>query len=106
MSSLFDSKVYQRRNATPWAVVSLPAFLKDMALTGQAPVTVTCQYRPDAASRFWYTVEWTDEEGHTHRAEAQELDLALWRAAEIELGVRSKIAETDVCENGTALNQE
>ncbi len=90
MGSLFDSKVYQRRNETPWAVMNLAAFIKDMAINGQSSVTLTCCYRPDVASRFWYTIEWTDDNGEKHSASAQELDLCLWRAAEIELQARRK----------------
>lgn len=89
MGSLFDGKVYQRRNQTPWATMSLAAFIKDVAIN-QSPVTLTCCYRPDVASRFWYTIEWTDSHGEKHSASSQELDLCLWRAAEIELQARNR----------------
>ena len=106
MSSLFDSNVRDRRNHTEWAVMSLTAFMKDMAISGgslaisgqerrpgehvNCPVRLTCQYRHSVASRYWWTIEWADELGIEHRAEAQELDLCLWRAAEMELQVRKK----------------
>lgn len=83
--------VRERRNATPWASMNLHAFMHDMALNGQALVSLTCVYRPDVASRFWWTVEWTDEQGEKHEASAQELDLCLWRAAEKELQARQRI---------------
>lgn len=88
MSSLFDSRVYQRRNETPWAVVSLSAFMREMMFQGK--VTFSCGHRPSVASRQWYTIEWTDENGDRRIAEAQEWDLCLWRAAQIELQVREQ----------------
>lgn len=88
---LFDSKVYQRRNETPWAIMSLPAFMKEMAINGQAEVSFSCKYRPSVASRFWYTITWTDEQGTQHSASSQEWDLCLWRAAEIEIQTRRSI---------------
>lgn len=93
MSSLFDSRVYQRRNETPWAVMSLSAFMKEMMYQGK--ITFSLQYRPSVASRQWYTLEWVGEDGEQHQTEAQEWDLCLWRAAQIELQVREqrKIAE-------------
>jgi hypothetical protein len=98
MTSLFDSNVRDRRNHTEWAFMSLTAFMKDMALSGgsqtdertNCPVILTCQYRHSVASSFWWTIEWTDEQGIQHRAESQELDLCLWRAAEIELQARQR----------------
>jgi len=96
VSSLFDSRVYQRRNETPWAVMSLSAFMKEMAYSGK--VSFSCVYRPSVASRQWYTIEWTDENGDRRIAEAQEWDLCLWRAAQTELQVREqrKTAEGSV----------
>ncbi len=101
MSSMFDSNVRDRRNHTEWAVMSFTAFMKDMAINANRdigertnpPVTLSCRYRPDVASRFWYSVHWTDERGHEHTAEAQELDLCLWRAAEMEIRARAKSDE-------------
>lgn len=96
MSSLFDSNVYQRRNETPWAEMSLSAFMDEMMFSGK--VTFSCEYRPRVASRQWYTIEWIDEDGIQHSQCAQEWDLCLWRAAQIELQVREqrKIAESHV----------
>jgi hypothetical protein len=88
MTSLFDSKVYQHRNETPWASMSLSAFMREMMFRGK--VTWTVQYRPSVVSRAWYTIEWTGEDGEQHRAESQEWDLCLWRAAQIELQICAK----------------
>ena len=98
MTSMFDSNVRDRRDHTEWAVMSLTAFMKDMALTGGSqmagqvtyPVTLTCHYRHSVASRFWWTIQWTDEQGEKHEASAQELDLCLWRAAEMEIRARKR----------------
>ena len=98
MTSMFDSNVRDRRDHTEWAVMSLTAFMKDMALSGNSqteeratcPVTLTCHYRHSVASRFWWTVTWTDEQGEKHEASAQELDLCLWRAAEMEIRARKR----------------
>ncbi len=89
MSSEFDTRVYQRENHTPWAMVSLARFMKDMALNGKAPgkepVVFSMVYRPDVASRFWFHIEWTGKDGERHEAEAQSFEKMLWRAAEREM---------------------
>jgi hypothetical protein len=98
MTSMFDSDVRDRRDHTEWAVMSLSAFMRDMAITGNSqteergtyPVTLTCHYRHSVASRYWWTITWTDEHGVKHEASAQELDLCLWRAAEMELRARKR----------------
>lgn len=98
MSTLFDSKVYDRRRQTPWARMNVVAFMRDM-MTNREPdsqvtsalgVILTCRYRHDVASRTWWTIEWTTVDGGRCRAEAQELDLCLWRAAETELDAEEK----------------
>jgi len=88
MTSRFDSDVNSRRNATPWAVMSLSAFIQEMMFCGR--VVFSCAYRPDMASRQWFILEWTGEDGNPHRAEAQQWDLCLWRAAQMELQVRAR----------------
>lgn len=98
MSSSFDSSVHQRRNATPWAKMSLAAFLKDAAWNGAPtkaddqprPASISVVYRGDVASRMWWSIIWTGEDGELHEASAQDLDLALWRAAETELASRGR----------------
>lgn len=92
MSSLFDTLVRNRRNHTKWARMSARAFMEEMVWNGAAkkigdqavPVSVSVVYRPDVASRMWFTVTWPSENGDVLEASAQELELALWRAAEME----------------------
>ena len=92
MTSLFDSNVYERRKHTPWAEVNLEDFMRDMAVStiDFKKVTLTCHYRHSVASRYWWAIEWTDESGVEHLAEAQELNLCLWRAAQMELQARER----------------
>jgi hypothetical protein len=97
MGSMFDSDVYSRRKHTPWARIQIAAFMREMALNvpsganhWEHRVELSVLYRPDVASRMWWRVEWTGEDGVRHSADAQELDLCLWRAAEIELKIREK----------------
>jgi hypothetical protein len=70
MSSLFDSEVYLRRKHTPWARMQIAAFMKEMALNVpdganhlEHRVELSVLYRPDVASRMWWRIEWTDDEG-------------------------------------------
>ncbi len=91
MSSLFDSEVYQRRRATPCTRIDIEALLKRIALhqdDGEGhqlvDVTLTVHYRPDVASRFWWSLQWKAEDGEERILWAQELDLLLWRAATSE----------------------
>lgn len=95
MTSMFDTRVRERREATPWARVDVKAFMQEMALEGglnpDAPeVTLTCRYRPDVASRLWWTLEWTGEDGQRHTAGSQDFRLLLWRAAEAEMQARAR----------------
>ena len=114
MGSLFDSKVYSTRRAYPWAEINLELFAKEAALSGseadrklpeaadamlhkwnyhsgENDFRLTVQYRPDVASRFWFTVEWTGEDGGRHEVSAQELSLCMWRAAVAELEIRERV---------------
>ena len=111
MSSLFDSQVYAERRRVPWAEIDLIQFAREVALSGsdadrklpeaadaclrgrgfhsgQNDFQLTVQYRPDVASRFWFSIEWTGEDGERHSVEAQEIELCLWRAAISELNLR------------------
>ena len=96
MSSLFDTEVYQRRNHTPWASVNFLHFVRDMVWNGggkdplKDQVVFRARYRHDVASRVWFSLEWTGEDGERHNAEAQDFGLLLWRAAEIEMKVKEK----------------
>lgn len=114
MGSLFDSEVYARRRANPFAEIDLEQFAKAVALhgsdadsklpeaadaclrrreyhSGKNDFQLTVQYRPDIASRFWFTVEWTGEDGERHQAEAQEFNLCMWRAAVLDQQVSEMV---------------
>jgi len=100
VSSLFDSNVRSRRNHTPWAKMSLMMFAKEMALncgccckdrmTGDHGFRLNVEYRASVASGFWFTVEWCGSGGQRLSVSSQELDLALWRAAEAETEAQRK----------------
>src|SRR4051794_24027912 len=96
MTSLFDTDGRRRREATPWARVNLPAFMREMSWNGEhsaqqagPPVTLTLRYRHAVSTREWWTLEWTGEDGERHTAESQDFDLVLWRAAELEIRARA-----------------
>lgn len=93
MSSLFDSAVYVRRNHTPWATISVFRFLKDMCFNDDQNrnMSLSVHHRPDVASRFWWTINWTGADGERHEQSAQELDLCLWRAVEAELQIEERL---------------
>lgn len=98
MTSLFDTAVRNRRQATPWARVDALRFLKEMALNATAEgqgndlsATISVEYRPDVASRFWWTVTWVSADGIRGSVSSQELDLCLWRAAEVEERCRQRV---------------
>lgn len=99
MGSWFDSKVYERRKRSPWMTPSLLGFAKDVLLSywpdkqeDERPVVLTIANRPDVASRFWYTLEWTAEDGSHRAVSSQEYDLLMWRAAVTEQDVREERA--------------
>jgi hypothetical protein len=91
MGSLFDTKVYNRRNSTPWAHVSILSFMREMIWYQESPVILTANYRGDVASRIWYSLEWTSADGTRKSTSSQEFDLLMWRAAQIELDSREKM---------------
>lgn len=98
MTSEFDTRVRARRLHTPWSRMSLVHFLKDGAWNGidkkegggNEEASVSVRYRPDVTSRMWWTIRWMGEDGQLREANAQELDLALWRAAEMEEAARAE----------------
>lgn len=112
MSSLFETFVRRRREQTPWARMGIQPFLTEAAWSGASskpdepskPASISVVYRGDVASRMWWTVAWTGEDGEHREACAQELDLALWRAAEMELAARArtKAAEQEQAPEGSA----
>lgn len=97
MGSLFDSNVYQRRNVTPWARVNVESFMRDAALNGgwegepfKRDSVLTCRYRHDVATRLWWSLVWCGEDGKQHEVSASDLDLLMWRAAEVEMTNRER----------------
>ncbi len=59
MGSLFDTRVRNRRNHTPWATIALLRFIREMVLnaTGDPQnhaVILRATYRGDVASRMWF----------------------------------------------------
>jgi len=91
MTSLFESRVYQREKHTPWARIDLIRFMKEMALSAdKETVSLHVIYRPSVASRFWWVLSWIGPDGERYEAEAQHLDKCLWRAAEIQLQLEAK----------------
>ncbi|MCK9593202.1 MAG: hypothetical protein M0Q91_14455 [Methanoregula sp.] len=54
-------------------------------------VALYLSYRPEVSTRKWWTIEWYGEDQERHDASAQDLDLCLFRAAEIDLRVSEKI---------------
>lgn len=99
MSSLFDTEVRSRRQHTPWASVSAPAFMREAALNegwqiqgDVAPegAVLTCRYRRAVSTSVWWELSWTDETGQRRSVGSQDFQLLLWRAAEVEMQARAK----------------
>lgn len=112
MSTMFESAVRDRRAHTPWARMSAAGFMADMIWHEVEPtnskaaeafetrdgskylaVVLSVRYRPDVVTRRWWILEWTGADGEQHFADGQELDLVLWRAAELELAVSRRTDE-------------
>jgi hypothetical protein len=64
--------------------------LADLAINGEAEVHLIVTPRHEVASRVWYTLEWTDDDGQRHKAEASTLALLMQRANEIETNLRAR----------------
>ena len=116
MSNGFDADVGRRRNHTRWARVDPARFMRAMAHNPASETNakrdvsflpfdgtdrrflacvISVRYRPEVATRLWWIVEWTGADGEQHYADAQELDLALWRAAEMESRAEARQARLD-----------
>lgn len=96
MTSVFDTEVRRRREATPWARVDVEAFMRDVALNGGRgmhelgdEVTLTARYRHAVSTRLWWTLSWVGEDGERRTVESQDFGLLLWRAAEAEMQARA-----------------
>jgi hypothetical protein len=86
MSSEFDLRVRERREHTPWAVVSIERLMREMlwgARQGKMNVTLSCEYRADVDTRTWWTLRWNNVQDAPCFAAAKSLELCLWRAAEL-----------------------
>lgn len=107
MGSWFDSKVYERRRRNPWMTPGLISFAKDVLMneggrrflgneeTPDQGVTLTIINRPDVASRFWYTLEWSAASGQRRSVSSQEYNLLMWRAAVTEQDARDEAEGKD-----------
>ena len=100
MGSTFDLRVCFRRDHTPWALVSLTRFIRDAVWSvphgekaSDHQVVLSACYRPDVATRIWYTLEWTSVDGERRCVSSQHFDLLLWRAAEVEMDVRERLKQ-------------
>lgn len=80
MSSIFDTAVYNLRNSCPFALPQPMKFIEEKTRDGNRPVTLCCWPRPSVASRLWWEITWTEANGETYHASAQEWPLAFWRA--------------------------
>ena len=82
-----------RKNDWKYTKIDWMAFLKHMAQTdhkeeGVFPnVVLTVSYRPSVASRYWWTLEWTDWNSEKHSVSAQRFDLLVERASELQTDV-------------------
>ena len=105
MTSMFDSNVRARREHTPWARVSLRAFLRDVVFNTtddatpeeceEHAVQLSVRYRPSVSSRLWWVLSWRAADGQWHTVQSQDFDLLLWRAAEVELACDQVEEEKD-----------
>src|ERR1043166_6218381 len=87
MSSIFDSEVWNlRMQSTTYVSPSLLKFMADAAHNkpkdkyAEDEVILRVGYRPDVASRLWWKLDWTAEDGRRHCGSAQRVDLCAWRA--------------------------
>ena len=96
MSSIFDSKVYARRQRNQFLSPSILAFMDTMSLNTQTKehgqkldeendypeITLTLSHRPNVSSRKWWLLKWVDQDGDIHCVEGQDLNLLGWRAVQ------------------------
>jgi hypothetical protein len=92
VNSPFNVKVNERRNGTPWARMSLESFARDMAVrcasrcasmdTGEHGVALTVASGWNTGMR--YVLSWCGPKGRRLEVASQDLDLVLWKAAELE----------------------
>src|SRR5260370_5096376 len=102
MGSLFESRVRERQQATPWASVSVQRFLMDVIAYGEGPAKLSVIPRSEVASRLWWTLEWTSADGQARKVEAQTCEKLLWGAAEVEMQARTRSTEVAAGGNDNA----
>ncbi len=88
MSTLFESRVRERQQATPWVRIAAGLLLADLATTGEAAVQLTVIPRHEVASGLWWTLAWVSADGKQQTVHAQTFDTLLWRTAEVEVQAR------------------
>lgn len=66
-----------------------PLTLADLAINGEAPVTLSVMPHSEVASRVWYSLEWTGDDGKRHTVEASTLDLLMQRMNQVESMLRA-----------------
>lgn len=116
MGSWFDTEVYQRSKHTPWASVNLHSFISEMLYNEQTQkwgqpldepkrgeVVLRVVYRPDVASRQWFTLQWVGSDGDLAEVQAQRFDLLMWRAAQTEIKTQDKLARDRAKQTGEDL---
>jgi len=67
-----------------------PISLADLARNGEAEVHLTVTPRHEVASRVWYVLEWTGDDGQRHQVDASTMALLLERASRLESALRSR----------------
>jgi hypothetical protein len=90
MGSMFESEVYAERNRIPWAEIDVEQCMREFTQY-TTEVKLEVMPRPSVASRFWWTLKWTGEDGQEYCAQAQTLQLCLWRAAVREVKTRKRL---------------
>ena len=66
------------------------AFLADLAIDGEADGAITITYRPEVASRAWWTLGWTGEDRKRPTIAASTLHLLAGRVATVESRLRTQ----------------
>lgn len=105
MSSFFDSQVQELRKQVPFASINFQSFMRDAIEAGgweakdknyyEHAFELTGVYRPDVASRMWFTLKFTASDGQRHIVEAQDFSLLLWRAVQVEINARDEVARRE-----------
>jgi|GEM_PF-1916977 hypothetical protein len=94
MSTMFDSEVHIRRNATPCAQIDFARLLRRLAWHSanqkEKQVQLTVSYRPSVSSRMWWELRYVGEDGEQRVHWSQDLDLLLWRVATSEALIEQK----------------